>query len=79
MKHDNLLDVEADLRVADETGVDTHVATERSAVRTGMEELSEERPGIKEILASPIVRGTLLSYASLAFIAVCHDAIWALW
>lgn len=78
-KHNEFLDVEADLRVADETGIDTDLPTDRSEVSAESQTTPEERPGIKEILASPVVRGTLLSYGSLAFVAVCHDAIWALW
>jgi hypothetical protein len=73
-KHDGLLQAEADLRVADETGIDTN-ASGIAVEATG----TEERPGMKEILASPVVRSVLTSYACLAFVAVCHDAIWALW
>jgi hypothetical protein len=71
--HASLLRAEADLRIADETGInDDTPAPETSTVKP-------HTPGIKEILASSTVRSVLHSYAWLAFIAVSHDAIWALW
>ena len=60
--------------MADETGVDVH-----GPVNTTGTTVNEDRPGMREIIASPIVRSVLASYGALAFVAVCHDAIWALW
>jgi hypothetical protein len=79
--HVSLLDAEADLRVADETGLPTDLssASETSSLLGRDTAEEEERPGMKEILSSAVVRSVLLSYACLAFVAVCHDAIWALW